>query len=200
MSTRIVGITGGIGSGKSCVSRLLASFCNIPLINIDQRCKDLLEKGEPGWQALYANLNAAFFDKNGRLDRSVLREEIFNNHVLRKKVDSLLHPLVRVGLQKEIASLDSSFALVEIPLLYEAGWQEDMDCVVVVYVQPDLQCERIMRRDGVSRQQAAASIASQLDLAQKKQLADHVIDNSQEWTTTRKAVLVLAEQLEDHYL
>lgn len=200
MSTRIVGITGGIGSGKSCVSRLLASYCNIPLINIDQRCKDLLEKGAPGWQALRANLNATFFDEKGRLNRSVLRDAIFNNHVLRKKVDSLLHPLVQVRLQKEITSLKSSFALVEIPLLYEAGWQDDMDCVVVVYVQPELQCQRIMLRDGVSRQQATASIASQIDLAQKKQAADHVIDNSEAWTTTRKAVLVLAEQLEDHYL
>ena len=200
LSTRIVGITGGIGSGKSCVSRLLASFCNIPLINIDARCKDLLEKGRPGWQALHANLSAEFFDKEERLDRSVLREEIFSNPLLRNTVDSLLHPLVRVQLQTEIASLDSSFALVEIPLLYEAGWQQDMDCVIVVYVHPDLQCRRVVLRDGVSGQQAAASIASQLDLEQKRQLADHVIDNSAAWTTTRKAVLVLAEQLEDHYL
>lgn len=200
MSTRIVGITGGIGSGKSCVSRLLASFCNIPLINIDARCKDLLEKGELGWQALHANLSGDFFDPKGRLDRSLLREEIFANPLLRNKVDSLLHPLVRIQLQTEISSLGSSLALVEIPLLYEAGWQQDMDCVIVVYIHPDLQCRRVVLRDGVSEQQAAASISSQMDLEQKRQLADHVIDNSDAWTTTRKAVLTLAEQLEDDYL
>ena len=200
MTTRVVGITGGIGSGKSCVSRLLASFCNIPLINIDQRCKDLLEKGQPGWQALRANFNAAFFGKDGQLDRAVFREEIFKNDLFRKKVDSLLHPLVRVQLQKEISILKSSFALVEIPLLYEAGWQGDMDCVVVVYASPDSQYRRVMLRDGVTRRQAEASVASQLDLEQKKQLADHVIDNSGVWTITRRAVLALAEELEVHYL
>ena len=200
MTTRIVGITGGIGSGKSCVSRLLASFCNIPLINIDQSCKDLLEKGEPGWQALHANLSNAFFDKNGQLNRSVLREEIFTNQLLRSKVDSLLHPLVRAQLQTDIANLESSFALVEIPLLFEVGWQGDMECVIVVYVQPELQCRRVMLRDGVNRQQAVASIASQMNLEQKKQLADHVIDNSEAWTSTRKAVLTLGEQLEKQYL
>lgn len=200
LSTRIVGITGGIGSGKSSVSRLLASFCNIPLINIDERCRYLLEKGRPGWEVLRANLGAEFFDKEKRLDRSVLREAIFSNPLLRNKVDSLLHPLVRLQLQTEILSMDSSFALVEIPLLYEAGWQQDMDCVIVVYVHPDFQCPRVVLRDGVSIQQAAASIASQMDLEQKRQLADYVIDNSAPWSITRKAVLTLAEQLEEHYL
>jgi len=192
----LVAVTGGIGTGKSSVSRLLAAYCNVELINIDQECKKLLEKGEKGWQALKQLFGVRFFTDDGQLERPLLREAIFTDHRVKKEIDELLHPLARQRMQEMVAQSTAPLLLVEIPLLYEAGWQNDVDVVVLVYADVETQCTRIIARDNVSRGQAMASIASQMDVKKKMQLADYVIDNSDDWQRTRMDVLTLAHQLE----
>lgn len=196
--TTLLGITGGIGTGKSSVSRLLAAYCNVELINIDVECKKLLEKGEQGWQALERVFGSRFFDAQGELDRPALREVIFSDHQVKQEIDALLHPLARQRMQERVMHCEASLLLVEIPLLYEAGWHNDVDTVVLVYADPEAQCSRIIARDDVSRGQAMASIASQMDIKKKMQLADYVIDNSDVWQITRRKVLTLAHQLESN--
>lgn len=193
----ILGITGGIGSGKSSVSRLLACYCLAPLINLDQCCRHLLDHGEPGWQALHEAFGAEFELPHGAIDRVKLRERLFADTAFRQELDALLHPLALQRMQAEIgaASLDAKLILVEIPLLYEAGWQEHVDAVLVVYARRAVQCCRLMRRDGVSRKQARLALAAQMDLAAKAGRADYVIENSASWDLTRKAVVALGEQL-----
>ncbi len=200
MKPFLLGITGGIGSGKSSVSRLLASYCRTPLIDVDTCCRQLLELKQPGWLAIRAVFGDTFFLQNGELDRAALRERIFGNADVRRRVDGLLHPLAREAMRREVAFSDSSLMLVEIPLLYEAGWQKDVDAVLVVYARRGAQCCRIMRRDGVSRRRATLAIAAQMNLQEKVKLADFVIDNSGAWSATRGQVIALGNQLSERFL
>jgi dephospho-CoA kinase len=195
----LLGITGGIGSGKSCVSRLLSSYCLVPLVDVDQCCRHLLDVDQPGWRALRAAFGEVFFQHNGEVDRAALRERLFAEAQFRQQVDGLLHPLAREAMHREVQRYRSALILVEVPLLYEAGWQAEMDAVLVVYARPAVQCCRIMRRDEVSRHKAAKAIAAQMDLARKAELAQYRIDNSGAWTLTRQAVIALGNELSERF-
>lgn len=191
----LLGITGGIGSGKSAVSRLLAAYCLRPLVDVDQCCRHLLDVGQPGWQALYDQFGTDFLLADQSVHRSLLRERLFADADFRRQVDALLHPLAREALMIEVARCTAPTVLVEIPLLYEAGWQSEVNAVLVVFARKGRQCCRIMQRDGVSRKQAARAIASQMPLAAKASQADYCIDNSGSWYQTRDAVVRLGNAL-----
>ena len=199
MKPFVLGITGGIGSGKSCVSRLLASYCLIPFVDVDQCCRNLLDINEPGWLALRSEFGDAFLQQNGAVDRAVLRQRIFNEVETRRRVDSLLHPLAREAMRRQVDLYRAPLVLVEIPLLYEAGWQGDVDAVLVVYARRGVQCCRIMRRDGVLRREAAQAIASQMSLKEKADQAAYVIDNSRGWAITRGQVVSLGNELSNRF-
>ncbi len=191
----LLGITGGIGSGKSAVSRLLAAYCLRPLVDVDQCCRHLLDVGQPGWQALYDQFGTDFLLADKSVHRSLLRERLFADADFRRQVDALLHPLAREALTLEVARCTAPAVLVEIPLLYEAGWQAEVNAVLVVFARKGRQCCRIMQRDGVSRKQAARAIASQMPLSAKAEQADYCIDNSGSWCQTRNAVVLLGNAL-----
>jgi dephospho-CoA kinase len=195
----LLGVTGGIGSGKSCVSRLLASYCLAPLVDVDQCCRHLLEIDQPGWLALRDAFGEVFLQANGAIDRVALRNRIFSEPEFRRQVDGLLHPLAREAMRRAVAICRSPLILVEIPLLYEAGWQNEVDAVLVVYARRGAQCCRIMSRDGVSRRKAAQSIAAQMDLAAKADMADYVIDNSGPWSIVRQRVVALGNELSERF-
>jgi len=194
-----LGITGGIGSGKSAVSRLLASYCLAPLVDVDQCCKTLLDVGEPGWVALRKNFGEQFLLANREVDRVKLREKLFGDHDFRRHLDSLLHPLAQDLMMQRVQQLGGNLVLVEIPLLYEAGWQHVVDAVLVVFARRGCQCCRIMHRDQVSRLQAARAIRSQMDLGKKARLADYCIDNSGAWQQTRVEVIRLGDALSERF-
>lgn len=200
MKTFLLGITGGIGSGKSSVSRLLASYCRAPLVDIDGCCRQLLERDQPGWLALRAGFWDDFFLQDGGIDRVALRERIFRDADVRRQIDALLHPLAREAMRREVINARSPLVFVDIPLLYEAGWQADVDAVLVVNARRGAQCCRIMRRDGVSRRKAAQAIAAQMNLTEKARRADFVIDNSGAWSATREHVIALGNQLSERFL
>lgn len=199
MKPFLLGVTGGIASGKSSVSRLLASYCQAPLVDVDQCCRHLMECNQPGWTALKASLGASFFLNNGELDRTALREHIFADADLRRQVDAILHPLVREAMGKEVALCKAPFVVVEIPLLYEACWQSDVDAVLVVYARRGAQCCRIMRRDGGTRKMAIQAIAAQMHLGEKVKQADFVIDNSGRWSVAREQVIALGNQFSERF-
>lgn len=180
----IIGITGGIGSGKSLVSRFLADLGDWPLLDVDQICRQLLMPQAPGWLALQKLLTADFFTATGELDRKRLREAIFADAALRQQVDSLLHPLAKQEMAAQAARLSAPLVLAEIPLLFEAGWQDSVSQIMVVYADEAVRLRRIMERDQVSEEQARRAIAAQMPLADKARLSDHLIDNSAGWDNT----------------
>jgi dephospho-CoA kinase len=199
LKSYLLGVTGGIASGKSSVSRLLSSYCQAPLVDVDQCCRHLLERNQPGWFALRAVLGDSFFLQSGELDRSVLRDHIFADADFRRQVDAVLHPLAREAMRRDVALCKTPLVLVDIPLLYEADWQGDVDAVLVVYARRGAQCCRIMRRDGVTRRKAIQAIAAQMNIGEKAKRADFVIDNSGRWSTTREQVIALGIQLSERF-
>lgn len=189
---QVIGITGGIGSGKSRVCTFLAEKYNFPLLSLDIICRNLLQPQKAGWQALRALLPDAYFTPNKELDRQRFRQQLFVDSALRSQVDTVLHPLARQEMEQQIASLITGLItgfgpgpiLIEIPLLFEAGWQESVDMIIVVYADTTVRLQRIMQRDRVSEEQAKKAVAAQQCLREKAASADHVIDNSGLWEQT----------------
>ncbi len=196
MAPQVIGISGGIGSGKSRVSRFWSNHFSLPLIDLDAVCRDLLRPGEAGWQALRETFGSRFFTPAGTLDRPGLRRAIFADHGLRGRLDSLLHPLARRAMARALAARETAGpVLVEIPLLIEAGWRDDVDRVVIVYAGLHQRLLRVMARDGVDGPEAMRAIRSQMDLADKALMADHVIDNSGAWADTCLQIIHLGRLL-----
>ena len=192
---KLIGITGVIGSGKSCVARMLAACSFLPLLSADRECAALLMPGKSGWQALHATLGADFFQNDGSLDRPALRQAMFSDPLLRQRIDALLHPMVRAEIFRIAAAQEQHQALVEVPLLFEAGWEADFNTVIVGYAPAATCLRRIMERDRVDRQGAAQALKAQYDIADKALQADHVIDNSGSHFATELQVCRLAKQL-----
>lgn len=188
---RFIGITGSIGSGKSTVSRFWAAWTGLALIDIDLLCRELLEAGKPGWAVLKENLAPSFFGGDGNLDRQALRKSIFADEGLRRQVDRLIHPLALELFFERTAGMEGT-VLVDVPLLFEAGWQEHFACTVVVYADPQTCCRRILGRDRVAAEEAARSIRAQMPIGDKAMLADHVVDNRYCWLYARSQVVRLA--------
>lgn len=187
-----IGITGGIGSGKSRVARFWSRFAGIDLIDLDDLCRELLLPGKRGLVAMERHFGRQFIGGDGRLLRTKLREAIFSDRAVRREVDAILHPLAGEALEKSVAEKDSGQILIEIPLLFEAGWQDAVEKIVLVYADAATRCNRISRRDNVSLEAAEKAIAAQWPMADKVLFSDHVIDNSGAWPATCLQTIRLA--------
>lgn len=187
-----IGLTGGIGSGKSSVAAFWSTL-GWPVLDADQIARQLVAVGAAGWQALAEAFGARYFAADGTVNRPLLRQAIFKDAQLRQTLNALLHPLVRGELLRLLGPSGAGRPrqLVEVALLYESGWQSDFGTVVVVYADPATCLGRVMARDGASREEAAAALAAQLPLEAKAGWADHVIDNSGEWQETCRQLLEL---------
>ena len=159
----LIGLTGGIGSGKSTVSRFWSVHAGIELIDIDQVCRELVKVDEPGWFALKENIDDTFFKNDGQLDRTKLRTAIFDDDPLRIRINELIHPLAFNVLRSRSEKNDKPL-LVDVPLLFEAGWNGYFNCIVVVYADQQTCCARIVRRDEIAPQEATNALVDQMDI------------------------------------
>ncbi len=184
-SCHAVAITGAIASGKSRCARHLSNRFGLAVIDADTIGRQLIEPGSATYDRLRALLPKRFFQDNGTLDRRRLRAAIFADHDLRLRLERLLHPAIRNVIRQRLAATPSP-CLVEVPLLFEAGWQEDFDRVVVVYACAAQRFRRLQERDRLDERQALAAQAAQArpTLERKALAADHVIDNSGPWSAT----------------
>jgi dephospho-CoA kinase len=177
-----------MGSGKSSVARALCQDRETECIDADLICRGLLEPGEKGWLIIKQELGEIFFDSQGRIDRQFLRQKIFSEESFRGKLNSLMHPLAWEEIRNTVARAaekkQKSRILVEVPLLYEAGWDSFFRKVIVVYADHDTCMTRLMERDQLTRKEAGDALATQWPAARKALLADHVIDNSGTWWET----------------
>lgn len=178
MSRLRVGLTGGIGSGKSAVADLLAGNGAV-VIDADQLARAAVAPGTPGLAAVVAGFGEGVLTPNGGLDRAALGEIVFADAAARARLNAIVHPEVRrlAAAQEELAPSDAVVVHV-IPLLVETGQQGAFDAVVVVDVDPAIQLDRIQRRDGLTADQARARMNAQADRATRLAAADFVIDNS----------------------
>src|ERR1700730_2246828 len=176
---RVLGLTGGIGSGKSMVAQMFAQL-GAAVIDADQLAREVVEPGQPALQEIAATFGPDVLLPDGRLDRPKLAQIIFANPVERAKLDAITHPPIRERMEVQIKARRSGpgVLIVDIPLLYENKRTSSVEKVIVVWVDPQTQLRRIQDRDGLSAQSAHQRVAAQMPLDAKRARADHVIDNS----------------------
>ncbi|MGV1098766.1 dephospho-CoA kinase [Thiovibrio sp. JS02] len=195
-----VAVTGGMGAGKSSVARYLAEISGSLLLDADAICRDLLLPEAPGWLALRDAFGERFFGPDKQLDRPLLRRVLFAEEPFRLALNAVLHPLARREIHDRVRAVreggpSSGGPVVEVPLLFEAGWEKDFSHVVVVYADDATCLARVMARDAVSLEEAAQALAAQLPLSQKIMRAEHVIDNNGPWEDTCLQILHLRKML-----
>ncbi|KAJ4980934.1 hypothetical protein NE237_031771 [Protea cynaroides] len=177
---RMVGLTGGIASGKSTVSNLFKAK-GIPIVDADLVARDVLKKGTGGWKRVVAAFGEDILQENGEVDRARLGQIVFSDPDKRQLLNRLLAPFISSGIFWEVFKLwikGSEFIVLDIPLLFEAKMDRWSKPIIVVWVDPETQLQRLMARDGISEQQARNRINAQMSLDWKKTKADIVIDNS----------------------
>ena len=192
----MIGLTGGIGSGKSSVILKLCSETGFPYLSADTIASDILSCPGPSLHLLRQLIGSQFFFSDGTLDRISLRKNLFADVSLRKKVDALLHPIIFASLKAKAETIEEETerpVIAEIPLLYEAGWQAAFSKIVVVYASRLICVERLMERNGMSFVEAENAVTAQGGIEEKVMQADYVIDNSGSWFDTTLQIKRLGE-------
>ncbi len=175
-----IAVTGGLATGKSSVSMVLASLLSAKYFSADRYCRQLLEVGASGWLQLRQKWGKEFFLEDNSIDRARVRETVFNDKSARQELEAILHPLVRKeqALLTQKTKNENRFLISEIPLLFENNLQAYYDMNLVVYAPHDIGLQRACRRDGLTFAMCEKIIASQMSIDEKVRLADYVIDNS----------------------
>ena len=173
-----IGLTGGIASGKTTVARQFAAL-GATVIDTDQIARDVVEPGRPALAALVTALGKEILDVAGRLDRRRLRERIFTDAATRQVVEGIVHPAIRAELRHRVETTGGPYQLLVIPLLVEGGRRPELvDRVLVVDCPEEQQVERLIRRDGETRESALRALAAQASRSARLAAADDVIDNT----------------------
>ena len=189
----VVAITGGIGSGKTTIANLFAAL-GIEVVDADVIAREVVEPGSPALAAIVSHFGNDILNAQGELDRRALRERIFNHNEEKSWLNALLHPLIRHEMLRQCAAASSPYCLLVVPLLVENRLTGLADRVLVIDVDEETQIERTCRRDGVSRAQAEAILASQASRAERLAAADDVLDNQSGTSETIQArILALHE-------
>ncbi|MCB1855504.1 MAG: dephospho-CoA kinase [Halieaceae bacterium] len=175
--TLVVGVTGGIGSGKSAVTERFQRL-GITVVDADLAARIVVEPGGSALAAIAEHFGADILQADGTLNRAALRQRVFANQAERLWLERLTHPLIGQELRRQLAASGSAYTILSSPLLLEGQQKELVDCVVVVDVPEELQLKRATARDANSEEQIRRIMAAQLPRAQRRELADIVIDNS----------------------
>ncbi|MBF7018467.1 dephospho-CoA kinase [Staphylococcus sp. 18_1_E_LY] len=175
---KVIGLTGGIATGKSTVSEVL-SVHGFKIVDADVASRKAVEKGSEG----LANVKAAFgddaIDENGEMDRAYVGDVVFNQPEKRLELNEIVHPIVHDIMEKEKNDyLNEGYnVIMDIPLLFENELQDTVDEVWLVYTSESIQIDRLMERNNLSLEDAKARVLSQISIDKKRRMADHVIDN-----------------------
>lgn len=191
----ILGITGSIATGKSTVVAVFKEL-GFPVVDGDVIAREILEPNQRALREVVAAFGKDILKADGSLNREKLGKLIFSNEGKRKQLNQILDPFLRQAIlqQIKIASENSPLVIADIPLLYEAGYEGDMDQVAVVYVSPKVQLERLIKRDQISPVEAQKKIASQLSIEEKARLTDLIFDNQGSKAETSRQVLAWLEE------
>ncbi|MBB6732663.1 dephospho-CoA kinase [Cohnella zeiphila] len=176
-----IGLTGGIATGKSTVSRLFTER-GAALVDLDVIAREIVEPGQAPLSQIAERFGQAVLQEDGTLNRRKLGEIVFADENERRALEAITHPAIRTRMRARMDALQNErpdrLVVVDVPLLFESSLQSYFEQVVVVYVPRTVQLERLMKRDGLSREDAERRLAAQMDIEEKKRLADRVIDNS----------------------
>jgi dephospho-CoA kinase len=196
----VVGLTGGIATGKSTVSAIL-QHAGALIIDADQIAREVVKKGRPAHRAVIEKFGKNVLMTDGEINRSVLGDIIFNDPQKKHLLNTIVHPHVRKEQDRQLKHIEKTnpdtIVILDIPLLLESKMYGDLSEVVVVYAPEHIQIKRLIQRDGISRNDALARIRSQMPIEEKKDKATMVIDNSGSKENTRKQTLRIFQRLKD---
>lgn len=187
---RVIGLTGGIASGKSTVAAMLREL-GAPVVDADELARRVVEPGSAGLAAIVEYFGPQVLDAAGALDRKQLGARVFADPEARAALNAITHPRIAELSQREIArhaGAGAPVVIYEAALIVENGLQRGLDGLIVVSVPVEVQLERLIARDGLGEDEARARLAAQLPLADKVAVADHVIDNAGTVEETRAQV------------
>lgn len=196
-SMLIVGLTGGIASGKSTVGRIFRDQ-GVSVICADDLARKVVEPGSPGLEEIEKAFGRGVLDAHGRLDRAAMAQIVFQDPRARNLLESIVHPAVvkeKERILKELENAGHDIAVVDVPLLYESSWKGNFDLIIVTYAPRKVQEQRLVLRDNMSHEEALARLDAQMDIEEKKRLADRVIDNTGDPEETRRQVENLLKEL-----
>ena len=188
-----VALTGGIASGKTTVANLFADL-GVPVIDTDVIAREVVEPGQPALAKVIEAFGRDVLDTDGRLDRRRMRERIFADPDARLRLEAILHPAIRAEMQRQSRAAGGGYQVLVIPLFTEGKRRDHVNRVLLVDVPEELQVERLMRRDGVSREQAEASLKAQATRAERLAMADDIVRNAGRLDDLREAVAGLHEK------
>lgn len=194
-----VGLTGGIGTGKSTVSRILRQS-KMAVIDADELAREVVKKDSQGFKEVVKAFGSSIVSQNGELDRKALGQKVFSDQSKLKVLENIIHPLVRsLSLQKkkELAQNGEKIAFYDVPLLFEKNMEELFDQIVVVNCDPQIQKRRLIERDGFSSEEAERRISSQLSLEEKVRAAHFTIHNNGSLEDLEKQVAELISKLKN---
>ena len=191
MASYVVGLTGGIGSGKSAAAERFGAL-GIAVVDADVESRRVVEPGEAALDAIAVRFGAGVLGSDGRLDRARLRERVFQDADQRRWLEQLLHPLINRRMAEQLREATSPYAVLVNPLM--RGRDPRVNRILVIDVPEALQVRRTMARDGVDEAQARAVLAAQIDRRQRRAFADDVIVNDGTLAELRAAVDALHER------
>lgn len=197
---KVIGLTGGIASGKSTVSQVLRNLGAV-ILDADQVAREIVAPSQPAWQEIVKAFGPEILQSDGQIDRVALGQLVFADPKARQKLNALTHPVIRAEFERRLAVLRAKqphcIAVVDAPLLMEAEMTDLVDEIWVVAVDVSTQIQRLMARDGLSVREAQQRIASQMPLAEKLKVADRVINNQGSRVVTKQQVRHLWAQLQE---
>ena len=178
MTTTVYGLTGGVGMGKSTAAKILEKK-DVPVVDSDELARQVVEPGQPALVEIVDQFGDGFIDSQGRLDRAEMAQQIFGDATARAQLEAIIHPRVRERWQRKISEWREQricAGVVVIPLLFEVEAQDQFDVVLCVACSASTQRERLRQRKW-DEEQISARIASQMNIVEKMDLADHVLWN-----------------------
>jgi dephospho-CoA kinase len=193
-----IAITGGAGSGKSTVARLFQELGS-EVLDADQVARDVVAVGEAAWEEVRRIYGAEYFREDGALDRGKVAALVFAHPEERGRLNAIIHPRLAEELRRRLRGLEDQgapLALVEVPLLFEAGLENSYDCTIVVYADEADQVRRLRERDERGEEEIAGILAAQWPLKYKLARADFVVDNRGPLESTRQQVMKIWEKLQ----
>ncbi|WP_339769255.1 dephospho-CoA kinase [uncultured Paraglaciecola sp.] len=177
MSKYVVGVSGGIGSGKTTVTNAFAKL-NVDIIDADVVARDVVTPGSDGLRAIIEKFGTSILDKGECLNRRALRQIIFSDEQAKEWLNNLLHPLIRQETLRQTIAATSQYCMLSVPLLIENGSYKNVDRVLIVDVPEEMQLARSMARDNADEKLIRSIMAAQASREQRLEVADDVIDNS----------------------
>lgn len=183
-----VGLTGGIGCGKSAAAEYFQSEYDIPVIDADRIAHQLTQAGEPALQRVVEKFGRKVLCEDGSLNRKLMRSLIFQDAHKKKMLEDILHPVIRQQMLHQTKSLQTSYCILVIPLLIESGMQDIVDCIVVIDCPLDTQIQRVIYRNQYDAEEVRKIIASQCTRQKRLEVADIIVNNDRDTESLRRNI------------